>query len=365
MKVGIIGGGIAGLTCALALSRHGHEVIIHEQAPVLTEVGAGIQLSPNAIKPLDRLGLLSAINGVASAPRAIDIFDGQSAHAIASVPLAATAEKRYGAPYYVIHRADLQNILADACARVPSIRIQLGSTIGRVRQDGDGVHLGNERVDLLVAADGVHSKIREQHFGQQAVASGLTAWRTTIAMDDRPDFFSASKTNLCLAPNAHLVTYPIAAGKELNLVGILPDGIDPAAGFGSWSPRIKPVFDMAEWLAWPLKAVPPLKSWTKGRIVLIGDAAHAMLPFAAQGGAAAIEDGYSLAEAISAPGAGLEALAPWQEVRKKRVEAIARSAQKNRRIYHMSGFGAAARNMVMKAMGPDRLLARQDWIYGH
>ncbi|MEL6921370.1 MAG: FAD-dependent monooxygenase [Pseudomonadota bacterium] len=363
LHVGIIGGGIAGLTCALAMAQRGLHVTVHERAARLEEVGAGIQLSPNATTLLFDLGLSSALNAVASAPRAIDVYDGTSANLISTIPLGATAEQRYGAPYYVIHRADLQSILANACAREARITLNLASEIGTVRQDGSHVFIGQTQCDLVVAADGVHSKTRRTLFQTEHDPSGLTAWRATIAMDERPAFFASAKTTLCVAPDSHLVTYPIAAGRELNAVAIVPDGLMPEEGFAHWSKKITPLLSKAQWLPWPLKSVPKLKTWINGKVVLIGDAAHAMLPFAAQGGAGAIEDAVTLAASVSSQGNLKDALKNWEKSRKGRAEAIAATAQRNRTIYHLSGMAAGARNLIMKQLGPERLLARQDWIY--
>ncbi|MEO0542596.1 MAG: FAD-dependent oxidoreductase [Pseudomonadota bacterium] len=365
MRIGIVGGGIAGLTCALALSRSGHKVTLHERAPVLEEVGAGIQLSPNATKPLFELGLSSALNAVASAPRSIDMYAGHSSVLIASIPLGPEAERRYGAPYYVIHRADLQRTLAEACAKEPNLKICLGSQIGVVHTNNSHARVGSDTFDLLIAADGVNSAIRRQHFDVLAQPSGLVAWRTTIPMDERPAFFARERTTLCIAKNTHLVTYPIGSGTELNAVAILPQGTEPEDGFSKWNNKVAQIKDCGEWLAWPLNQVPTLPRWTSGRMVLLGDAAHAMLPFAAQGGASAIEDAVSLAKCIRKSDALSTNLQLWEKQRKKRVESIAALAMRNRWIYHLSGPMALARNMVMKGLGPQRLLAQQDWIYRH
>lgn len=365
LHVGVVGGGIAGLTCALALSKRGHKITLHERAPALEEVGAGIQLSPNAVKPLVDLGLSSALNAVASAPRSIDVFSGAAGKAIASIPLGKTAERRYGAPYYVVHRADLQRILAEACKRQSNIKIHLGSQIGLINELDDSVRVGQDGFDFVVAADGVNSTVRRQLFGVHAQPSGLVAWRTTLSMDQRPDFFARERTCLCLGRNAHLVTYPIASGKELNAVAILPDGSHPVDGFARWHGAITSILKIGDWLDWPLSGVAPLQSWTKGRIALIGDAAHAMLPFAAQGGAMAIEDACSLAAAITTKGKIATDLSAWHKRRKERAEAVANLALRNRWIYHLAGPQASARNLVMSALGAERLLARQDWIYAY
>ncbi|MEL6436630.1 MAG: FAD-dependent monooxygenase [Pseudomonadota bacterium] len=157
------------------------------------------------------------------------------------------------------------------------------------------------------------------------------------------------------------MTYPIAAGRELNAVAILPDKLKPVDGYADWAPELREILQISEWMAWPLLAVPQMESWLNGRIGLIGDAAHAMLPFAAQGGASAIEDAVTIAEYIAA-GRDLKL---WEMRRKPRVDKIAATARNNRTIYHLAGVAAVARNMVMKRVGPERLLARLDWIFGY
>lgn len=364
-RIAIVGGGIAGLVCALALAARGIKSTVFEQADALSEVGAGIQLSPNAVKPLEALGLMSVINGFASAPRSIDMFSGHSGRSIVKLPLGAAIERRFRAPYLSVHRADLQKALAQACGRSPKVSINLGAQIGRIPIENAKPDILGDFFDLVIAADGVHSKLRQQCFGSEPVDSGLIAWRTTLPMDSRPASFAKASTTLCLGSATHLVTYPIASGRELNAVAILPAGVTLDEGFGKWSGKWKSLLEQDNrWKPWPLKTVRQLDHRVHGPFVFIGDAAHAMLPFAAQGGAMAIEDGFTLATAISQLDKMESGLHRWARVRRARTMKISETALENKRIYHLLAPVSVARNAAMKLMGSEKLMARQDWIYG-
>lgn len=364
-KIAIVGGGIAGLTCALALAARGIGSTIFEQATALKEVGAGIQLSPNAVKPLQALGLMSAINGFASAPRSIDIYAGRSGSHIVQLPLGASIEKQFGAPFLSVHRADLQLALAQACERSPLIEINLGAQIERVPLENGQADIFGDFFDLVIAADGVNSKLRKQCFALEPVDTGLIAWRTTLPMNKRPQAFSNHSTTLCLGRSAHLVTYPIASGLELNAVAILPVGTHINDGFDQWSSKWTPLFKGdQEWLDWPLRAAPRLPSRISAPFVFMGDAAHAMLPFAAQGGAMAIEDAFTLATAIAKLDNDSQSLQKWASFRENRSGKVAALARQNKHIYHLPAPLALARNSSMALLGAKRLMARQNWIYG-
>lgn len=367
LTIGISGAGIAGLVMALSLAKRGMKSIIFEREENLQEVGAGIQLSANASRCLIDLGLSSALNAVASAPRSIDVYRGQSAKKLATIPLGATAEKRYGAPYLVIHRADLQKLLLNAASKSALIDLQLGSAVDDVVLRDDKAFARAQAFDWFIAADGVRSPVRLQHYKSEPVDSGLIAWRGTLAMEDRPAFFSASATTLCIGREGHLVAYPVASGQQLNIVAITSGDL---SGFAPWHCSITAAFETeTEWTKWPLKMVAPRhvansRSWVKDKLIFIGDAVHGMLPFAAQGGAMAIEDAVTLADALVAFPTAPQAIAIWSDQRAARVSAVAALARKNRTLYHLPEPMASARDLGMKMLGPDRLLARQDWIYG-
>lgn len=357
----IAGGGIAGLTSALCLASQGIAATVYEQAETLEEVGAGIQLSPNAMRILIQLGLGDALDAVAVRPEVISLHDGRTGARLNSLPLGAYAERRYGAPYCVIHRADLQAVLAQACQAQPLITLKLGSPL----KPGD--------TDLpVIAADGVHSawraKVRkdaDKHF------TGYVAWRTTHEVEPVK---SGAVTRIWFGPNAHLVDYPVSAGSQRNLVAIAkvnatPDPADAKndlmQAFARWDPSIRSRLEALDtWLPWPLNGVDPKGAWVKDSIALIGDAAHATLPFAAQGGGMAIEDASVLAGKLANEPDVPLAFKAYERVRKTRVIRIWNEAVKNGRIYHLTGPMALARNLVIKSKAGDELLARYDWLYG-
>ncbi len=360
----IVGGGIAGLTTALALAHFGVASIIHEQAKNLDEVGAGIQLSPNAMYILRALGLADALAEHAVAPLAIALRNGRTDTPVATVPLGDVAQARYGAPYLVIHRADLQATLVKACQASDLVTLKLGSTVEP-----------DETVPLMIAADGVHSAWRtgvrrtagsaaHKHF------SGYVAWRAV-----EPVSKNDLHTHVWFGPNAHLVDYPIRAGKARNLVAISrqddprPVRANPAKvleqAFAGWHGDVRARLSAVEsWTPWPLFAVDPEGPWTTEHVALVGDAAHAMLPFAAQGGAMAIEDAWVLAQMLRSTPQSHQALYRFEKARRLRVVRVWKEAQRNGQIYHLSGPVAFARDTVLKVRSGENLLKRFDWLYG-
>ncbi|MGQ7794528.1 FAD-dependent monooxygenase [Faunimonas sp. B44] len=371
MRTAIAGGGIAGLTAALALARHGLESTVYERAAHAREVGAGIQLSPNAVHVLRALGLERPVLERASAPEAIEIRDS-GGRLLARIPLGRTACERFGAPYLVIHRGDLHEILLAHADGGPLVSLWTGTPLSEVSAGGDGgigFLAGGERreADLLICADGVHSAARTEHFGHSgALATGAVAWRATLPRRDVPKAIAMTATGLWLAAGLHVVHYPVRGGEELNVVAIA--GAEQAGERPPPAGAAAPLRDLLaaipDWLVWPLLRVNEARGWTRGRAVLIGDAAHAMPPTAAQGGAQAIEDGWELACALAAarsdPAAALTA---WERARRPRVERICREARRNLALYRLGGAAALARNLAIAAL-PGRLhLARLDWLY--
>ena len=371
MEIAIAGAGIAGLTAAIALAGRGFSVTIYERADALVDIGAGIQLAPNAMTVLQRLGLADAVAKDAVEPRALIIRDGPSGRALTSIPLRGEASRRYGAPYCVIHRADLQRILCDAAGADPKIRLRLGAKIADVRPDGNCVTfaLGDETrsADLLIAADGIHSAIRSGALALPAAAQPVRhAWRTSMPADDLPNRIERDATGLWLASHCHLVHYPVRAGRQINLVLIAANAQVPPADL--LKKLAAPASDLAdmktEWIGWPLCAIDPAGRWARGRIALIGDAAHAMLPTIAQGGAQAIEDAFVLANCLeSTPDQPAAALQRYEKRRKSRVIRIANEAQRNATIYGLGGLAATARNAAIALLPGTMHLHRLDWLY--
>ncbi|WP_181702763.1 FAD-dependent monooxygenase [Chthonobacter albigriseus] len=385
----IVGAGIAGLTAALALARGGRRSVVLERADHLSEVGAGIQLSPNATRILIDLGLRPALEPLAVAPRELVIRDAAADRILAELPLGQGIETAYGAPYWVVHRGDLQGALLDAVRRDGRIDLALGCCIEGMVPTDDGVTvdawIGSQRRhivgDALIGADGVWSQTRVKLLGgKPARYSGRTAWRATIPAAQAGSVAIdrlTSTTGLWLGPSAHLVHYPVRAGRDLNIIAavdddwidqrwdVLGDPADLVRAFTAWPAAVRDLLALPQaWRKWALCAVSEPR-WTKGRVALIGDAAHAMLPFVAQGGAMAIEDAAVLATALARTDRSVEQrLKGWEAERRPRAMRVASSARDNASTYHLSGLPAKARNLVMQMLGPDRLLKRMDWIWG-
>ncbi|MBL0933881.1 MAG: FAD-dependent monooxygenase [Rhizobiaceae bacterium] len=369
-RVQIAGAGIAGLTIALFLARAGFDVEIRERAQSLESVGAGLQLSPNATRLLDRLGLLPAIETASVAPQAIELRDARSLKPLAAVALGDFASRRWGAPYLVIHRGDLQRILLDAAIQEPQIGIRFGTQID-----------ASAAADLTIGADGVWSTMRSRIAGASPTRfSGHVAWRALVDVGD-PAFtglaasLSPTSVTALLAPSFHLVAYPIRGGRALNLVAIMRGN----AGADDWSQSVADAVPLPGdhagtlrdllapvrgWTRWPLHDVDPSGKWGDAGGFLVGDAAHAMTPYAAQGAAMAIEDGAALAAALGTTPDIASALARYEAVRRSRLARVAGRARFNRFAWHAAGPVALARNLVLKTRTPERLAADFDWLYG-
>ncbi|WOH54279.1 FAD-dependent monooxygenase [Bradyrhizobium sp. sBnM-33] len=388
----VAGAGIGGLTAALSLAAKGFRVIILEKAERLEEAGAGLQLSPNASRILIDLGLRPRLAPSAVTPEAISIVSARAGGEIARLPLGEAAGLRAGAPYWVMHRADLQRALQAAVNDHPDIDLRLGCQFEDVTSHAKGLTVvqrhGNARqqelAGALVGADGIWSTVRNHLFPDvQPQFSGLIAWRGTLDATALPREYTAARVQLWMGPDAHLVAYPISAARQINVVAIVPgtwnrpgwsapgDANELKNAFASqrWPATARMLIGAVdEWRRWALFTLPGIREWTDGAIALLGDAAHAMLPFAAQGAGMAIEDAAVLAKCLSEnpgdPIAGTPAaLKRYGRQRRGRVLRVRRAARQQGRIYHLTGPLALARDLAIKAMGPERMLARQDWIY--
>ncbi|AWM08367.1 FAD-dependent monooxygenase [Bradyrhizobium symbiodeficiens] len=389
----IAGAGIGGLTAALALAARGFRIVVLEKAERLEEVGAGLQLSPNASRVLVALGLTERLKLRAVVPEAVSIMSARAGGELLRMPLGEAASARAGAPYWVVHRADLQSALAGAVADHPDIDLKLGATFEDVAPHAKGltvVHRSGtiRRSDLasaLIGADGIWSTVRQHLFPEvQPRFSGLIAWRGTLDATQLPKDYTARRVQLWMGPNAHLVAYPIAGGRQINVVAVLPgtwnrpgwstpgDPLEVMDAFAAprWPASARMMLATVDsWRKWALFGVPEGCPWSKGPVALLGDSVHAMLPFAAQGAGMAIEDAAVLARHLSFEAAestaGISAaLTQYGRARQARVRRVQRTARQQGRIYHLSGPLAAARDLAIRALGPDRMLARQDWIYG-
>jgi salicylate hydroxylase len=388
----VAGAGIGGLTASLALARQGFRVVVLEKAERLEEAGAGLQLSPNASRVLVDLGLAPRLATRAVTPEAISLMSARRGGEVARMPLGEAATLRAGAPYWVAHRADLQAALQAEVNDNPDIELRLGCQFedavahargltvvqrsGMTRQEGLAL--------ALVGADGIWSTVRHHLFPEVAPQfSGLIAWRGTLDATQLPREYTSRRVQLWMGPNAHLVAYPISGARQLNVVAVVPGTWNrPGWSAPGEANEIKNVFATSkwpgparmmigavdDWRKWALFTVPEGGEWTAGAIALLGDAAHAMLPFAAQGAGMAIEDAAVLAKCLGG-GVGESvaaipaALKRYARLRRSRVARVQRTARRNGVIYHLNGAAAFARDLFIRSMGPRRMLARQDWIF--
>ena len=388
----IAGAGIAGLTAALAFAGRGFCVRVFERSPKLEEVGAGLQLSPNATRILTQLGVIPLLAPRAVRPEAVVLRRASDLRALASVPLGDFGERRWKAPYLVAHRADLQSALLARVASERSIQLTTGADVRQAALSPDSVSVSVEiggqetRFDgrLLIGADGVWSSLRPLigRSGKSRFA-GEVAWRATV-----PRMSAAAEMLLhigadvnvtaFLHPGAHMVVYPLRGGEGFNLVAFTPgssieerwSGEANIANLHNALRRTAPelrklVTSTGPWTVWPIHTVDPAQPWIATSSALIGDAAHAMTPFAAQGAAMAIEDAETLAAAVSASGSNLQqALAGWEAARRQRISRVARRGALNHLAWQAAGPVALARNLFLKSRSAPSLAADLDWLYG-
>jgi salicylate hydroxylase len=383
--VAIVGAGIGGLTAALALSRRGRPTVVLERRTALDESGAGLQLSPNASRVLLDLGLGPALRRVATEPPCVVIRRAASGADIGVVALGASLRERFGAPYWVVARADLHHILLDAVRGRPDVRLLVGHVVASVADGAAAAMLtidkagGRETLeaDAAVGADGLWSEMRRAlGDGRAPSYRGAVAWRATMSRNDVPSELSGDETGLWLGRGSHVVHYPIAGGQVVNVVAIhgRPKPVegwsapgDPSellAAFGPLAPPLRHLLEAPEaWRLWSLHDL-PVKVMAKGRTALLGDAAHPVLPTLAQGAALAIEDAACLSRALSDGASVAPALARYAASRLRRVQKVQREARRNRSVYHLPWPASLARDLVIRRLGPERMSGRYTWLYG-
>jgi salicylate hydroxylase len=385
----IAGAGIGGLTAALALLRSGFRVIVLEQAERLEETGAGIQLSPNATRTLIELGLQSELRRAVVAPTAMRVLSVGSGREIVRMPLGDTAERRYGAPYWLIHRGDLHRALAAAASNQLGARIKLGVHVEDFSIHRNGLTVAasgksgtiEEHGAALLGADGLWSAVRRcLGHDKPPRFTGRTAWRALVPAREVAPEFREPIIHLWLGRDTHLVHYPVKSGSCINIVAITKDRWN-AAGWSepasradflacfsaaAWALRARALVELPDaWLKWALYDRPPIRRWSRGRAALLGDAAHPMLPYLAQGAAMAIEDAAVAAQCMAhKPDDPAAALVAYCAMRRARTRTIQRLAARNGWRFHLGGIGAWMRDIALQRIGGEHLLRHYDWVYG-
>jgi salicylate hydroxylase len=376
----VSGGGIGGLSAALALSRIGQETVVFEAMPQFTEVGAGIQLGPNVFKMFDRLGIRAAIESVAVFPDSLEIRDAVSGQAVLQIPLGEKFLERYRHPYAVIYRPDLLDALLKACLRSPLVDLRTGQKVIDFEDRGSGVEVRTADGAIvlgsaLIGADGLWSRIRQRIVGDgEPRRAGHIAYRAVLPLERAPAHARAHRVTLWAGPRIHLVHYPLRRGQLLNLVAVFhsdryEEGWDVFGDpgelqekFKAARPEVLELLGLIEtWRMWVLCDREPIKEWSRGLVTLLGDAAHPTLQYMAQGAAMAIEDGVVLAEKLQAAGGDFaRAAAAYQReryLRTARVQLTSRFVGDY--VYHPRGAAAEVRNDMLRRLSPESMA----WLY--
>jgi salicylate hydroxylase len=384
MRVLIAGAGIGGLTAALALRQAGLDAHVYEQASVLREVGAGVAISPNAVKVLHRLGLAQALQSVGVVSDSMDSRDWQTGAVLGRVPLADAAVKRWGAPFYHLHRADLHDALR---AALGDKHITLGARCVAVAQHGTTVELrfadGREAAgELLIGADGIHSVVRDHVAGpDRPIWSRQISWRGVAPAVIGREVGLEVRHHSFWGPRTIFVCFYVSAGRLVNWVGNTQSEDDwheeswSARGdreevlrlFAGWHPQVRELISQTEQVfKWALFDRPPLETWTRGQVTLLGDAAHPMLPYMAQGASQSIEDAFVLAHCLAAdrddPQRAIEAYAAHRRERTAAVQAASREAS---RVVRLTDAEEVQARNARLAASPEAPIARFDWIWSY
>lgn len=389
----IAGGGIGGLACALALARAGVSVDLLEQAGALGEVGAGLQLGPNAVRVLDEWGLMASLLARAAFPDELRVRDAHGGQTLGRLRLGSVIQARYGQPYATIHRADLHGLLLEAVQRHSGVRLHLGARLASYEVTASTVHATCEddakfQGAALIGADGLWSRVRVQLLGAQPVRlSGHLAYRGMVPAERVPPSLRASTVTAWLGPRLHVVQYPVKRGDWYNVVAVVhgvlgqghgdPQGWSHEARWSDLQRALGPVcpdlqsmlLAVGEWKLWALNDRPPVAGaheQAQGRVALLGDAAHPLRPYLAQGAAMAIEDAWTLGRLVQAQ-SDLSAdhwpalLARYAQTRWARNAMVQSRSARNGTIFHASGALRLARNAAMALMGES--LLDNPWLY--
>jgi 3-hydroxybenzoate 6-monooxygenase len=383
-QVLIVGGGIGGLAAALALERKGIPSQVIEQAAEFKEIGAGIQLGPNVFRMLEVLGLIEPISALAVFPDNLVMMDSITGEEVTRISLGDAFRKKFHYPYALIHRADLHNVLLDACRTSNLIRLDAAQKVVKVDDSGDGIAVrtasGKDyRGAALIGADGLWSTIREMVVGDgKPKPAGHITYRAVLPTSEVPEKYRWRDMAFWAGEKVHLVLYPLRTGDLYNLVAVFHSDRyeegwdsfgDPAELHERFAKTCEPVrmllSKIESWRMWVLCDRPPIKDWSRGRITLLGDAAHPMLQYLAQGAGMSIEDAVCLADkVVAADGDYAAAFRAYQQARYLRTGRVQIMARIYGEFYHAGGVAKELRNMMLSSRKPEDAMAGMEWLYG-
>lgn len=384
LPVLVAGGGIGGIAAALALVRQGFAVKVLEQAPQLGEIGAGIQLGPNAFAAFDALGIGEIARGRAVYTDEMVMHDALDETLVGRIPTGEAFRQRFGNPYAVIHRADVHGSLLEGAQKL-SDRIELATStqVQRIEQDDAGVTVfdaqgGRHCGVALIGADGVKSAVRRQYVGDDARVSGHVVYRAVVDKKEFPKDLQWNAAAIWVGPNCHLVHYPLRGGDQYNVVVTfhsrekeewsVREGSreEVLSYFEGICPRARQLIELPkDWKRWATADREPIAQWNYGRATLLGDAAHPTLQYLAQGACMALEDAVTLGEALRVTGNDFgKAFALYQRSRVSRTARIVLSAREMGRIFHAKGVERLVRNELWKGRAPERFYDAMEWLYG-
>ena len=383
LPVLVAGGGIGGLAAALALVRQGLAVTVLEQSPELGEIGAGIQLGPNAFHAFDALGIGPAARARAVYTDAMVMHDAVDETQVGRIPTGEAFRQRFGNPYAVIHRADVHRSLLDGALESGRVQCLTSTRVQQVQQDAGGVvvtdqHGRSHRGQALIGADGVKSVVRQQYVGDAARVTGHVVYRAVVDQADFPADLQWNAASIWVGPNCHLVHYPLRGGAQYNVVVTfhsrqpeewgVTDGskAEVESYFQGICPRARQLIELPKtWRRWATADRDPIATWTFGRVSLLGDAAHPTTQYMAQGACMAMEDAVTLGEALRVCGHDWPAaLDLYQRSRVARTARIVLSSREMGRIYHAHGVERLVRNDLWRGRTPERFYDAMEWLYG-
>jgi salicylate hydroxylase len=383
LPVLVAGGGIGGLAAALALVRQGFQVKVFEQAPEIGEIGAGIQLGPNAFHAFDALGVGDKARSRSVFTDYMVMHDAIDEYQVGKIPTDENFRKRFGNPYAVIHRVDVHLSLLEGAQETGKVEFQTSTRIERVEQDEEGVtvfdqHGNAYRGVALIGADGVKSVVRQQYVSDPPRVTGHVVYRAVVDKADFPDELKWNAASIWVGPNCHLVHYPLRGGEQYNIVvtfhsrqteewGVTEGSKEEVQSyFQGICPKARQLIDLPKtWKRWATADREPIGQWTFGRATLLGDAAHPTTQYMAQGACMALEDAVTLGEALRVTGKDwAKALDLYQRSRVTRTARIVLSGREMGRLYHAKGVERLVRNSLWKGRTADRFYDAMEWLYG-